>query len=302
MQLYYKGVDISSDIQLVEGVYEGYCSNHFNYMRVLFEDENHKMDSYNMCIDDEICVVNGSMNTGIMYVNTIMPKGAGYEIIARSVKAEEWKIASQLSWNYITFKQIIQDVATKHNMSAEFYGVKDYSYNKKNQGNTPDFSFIAEMSRLEGCVVVVHNRRIVIASERYLESQTTNRILNIDDNNPQIYKCAQYSGCEVSNDKIRGSYRIDTDGRYINLQMEELDSKGQAERYAMNLLRHKNKMAYYGIMVEDSILEQYAAGSLIDLESSNYKTASGKALIYRIRFDFVKNKSKIWFRKCLTGY
>lgn len=302
MQLYYKGVDIYSDIQIVEGVYEGYCSNHFNYLRVLFEDENHKMDSYGMCIDDEICAVNGSMNTGIMYVNSIVPKSTGYEIIARSVKAEEWKVASQLSWNHVTFKQIMQDVAAQYNMPVEFHGVKDYVYNKKSQGTSSDFSFIASVASLEGCVIVVHNKKIIVASERYLEEQTANSTLNVDNCNPQIHKSVQYDGCMVYGNTIKGSFKVNTSGRYINMKIEDVDSKGQAERLAMNILRHKNKMAYYGTFVEDSILDQYAAGSVLNIDSVDYKTVCGKAIVYRIRFDFAKNKSKVWFRKCLTGY
>lgn len=299
MKLLYKNMDIYSQIQLKECIYESNCCNRLNYLRILFEDDTHKFDSFGMQINDEISILTGEINTGKMFVNEIRPVSNGYEIIAKSAQAESWNVFHSKKWNKVHFKQIMQDIAEWHGMDCEFYGIKDAIFNEKEQQGVKDFAFAAQIAMLEGCILVFYNNKLIVSSEQYLESQDANSSIEIDSGDIYISKKVVYSSCLVTDGNITGIYKIDEGNLSIQKNFFKFEDKGMAERYAKNILRYQNKDAYRGTITINDMIDIYSAGSVVEIISSEYMSANGKAFIYRIRNDIVQGKTKIWFRKCL---
>jgi hypothetical protein len=78
-------------------------------------------------------------------------------------------------------------------------------------------------------------------------------------------------------------------------------SNAEAARYAKGLLRNANKYGHMG-QFSRSLLTGYAAASMLKLETTKASAWDGDVFVYKVRHDFVGNKSTLYFRKPLEGY
>lgn len=305
MRLLYKGVDIYKDVHISECVYESYITNHVNKLRVVFDNIDYEFDTWLMKQDDSIRVVDDKIDTGNLYVNSIRPHNAGYELIATPIRALHIDYRTTKQWKKITFKQVMKEIAKRHALQVSFYGVTtNQTYGCLLQNNERDFIFAARLAVLEGCCIVLYNDTMIVAKESYLEGQESSPMLLDEYLSCNITSTVLWGRCIVSDgNKIQASYQTQKadSGEFCSV-IDLVDSKIQAERYAKSLLRYRNKNYYSGVLVSDGLLEDYSTGSVVNMISSDYPTANGRAIIFRLRHDLVNGKSKVWFRKCLEGY
>ncbi len=300
MEILYKGTNIYDEVQVTECIYESCCCNKSNYLRIRFSDESYKFDSYGMEINDAVRVKDGDIDSKDLYVNDIVPLSGSFEIIAKSLKADAYRGMTDKKWNGVQFKQVMNDIAGRHGMTCDFYGVPNSSYKNLTQYRERDFDFAAKIAVLEGCVIVIYDGKMIVSRERYLEKGETKKQLDIDTYTHSIRRSGMNHSMTVytEDQSISGKYQIS--GGDANLvQIMEVDKKADAERFAQNLLRYHNKNGYVGVVQADTMLDEYSAGMVVEIKSKDHPTAAGKAFIYRVRQDMVQGKTKIWFRKCL---
>ena len=75
----------------------------------------------------------------------------------------------------------------------------------------------------------------------------------------------------------------------------------EAIRFAAGVLREKNKMLVCG-SIEASLMPIYAPGIMVNILNQQAPSWSGAFYIYKVRHDYGKHKTKIFFRKKLEGY
>lgn len=302
MNLMYNGVDIYSKVHIKECVYESYCCNHINYLRVLFEDSAHKFDAYGMRQNDLIRIVDGAIDTENMYIDTLHPINCGYEVVARSAKNGTLEKSTNKEWYKVKFKQVMKEIAERHALQCLFYGVTNRTYQVLVQNDEPDFEFASRIAVLEGCVIVIYNNKMIVASESYLENSVSNYNIDIDSYDVGIKRGVLYNSCTATDGSTQGTFQINDGFVAFRKKFDVLHGEEEAERFAMNLLRYRNKNSYIGVVISDELLYSISAGSVVNIISNDYVTANGTAFLYRVRHDLVKGISKIWFRKCLEGY
>ena len=78
-------------------------------------------------------------------------------------------------------------------------------------------------------------------------------------------------------------------------------SNAEAARFAKGLLRNANKYGRTG-QFSKSLLTGYAAASLLKLKTKKASAWDGTVFVYKVRHDFVGNKSTLYFRDLLEGY
>lgn len=78
-------------------------------------------------------------------------------------------------------------------------------------------------------------------------------------------------------------------------------SNAEAARFAKGLLRNANKFARSGYFSK-SLMTGYAAASILTLSTPRATMWDGTVFVYKVRHDFVGNKSTIYFRHILEGY
>ena len=66
-------------------------------------------------------------------------------------------------------------------------------------------------------------------------------------------------------------------------------------------LRNANKYAYTGRFTK-ALQTEFAAASLFDLSTPKASIWNGSVFVYKVRHDYVRNASTIYFRKLLEDY
>ena len=113
-----------------------------------------------------------------------------------------------------------------------------------------------------------------------------------------------YGSAEAVNGGLIGTFAAPSGGdkmlrKILPLRMTD---QSEADRFAKGLLRDANKGATVGTLWTGSLLRNYAAGSVVTLETQSVQSWDGPAFISRIRHDYVKTRSKLYLRKPLEGY
>ena len=77
-----------------------------------------------------------------------------------------------------------------------------------------------------------------------------------------------------------------------------MSSQGAADRYAKNMLRYENKKMSSGVIGYDRFLGAYAAGSVVNLETTGESSWNVPVFLTHVRQDLVRARTKLFFRKC----
>lgn len=302
MKLLYKNNDIYNDVHLNECVYESYCCNQVNKVRIVFDDSDHKFEKYNMMVNDSISVEKENIKTKKMYIERVSPMESQFEIVAYSVKSDVLCARSHKSWKNVMFKQIIQDMAKECGLTAEFYGVKNQKYQEIDQKSERDLMLVSRLAALESCVVIIWDDKMIVASEPYLEAQQLTLDMEIDSDDVSVSNAGKFKKCVVMSEKVSGKYSIDEGSGTLTISSVVPSTKGEADRFAKGLLRKHNKNATTAAIITDELISNISGGSLINIETSKHPDIKGKALVTHVRHDLTNDRSKIWIRTCLEGY
>lgn len=306
MQLIYEGTDIYKDISINQCIYDSYGEQHSDTLKILFNDTRDTWDSWKPKKGDMIRAALGACDTGQMHVVSVKPENGLMCLRANSIP-EDYNDKKNKSWEFVTFKQICAEVAGRHGLSCEFYGVEDHTYEYVNQQNHEDFVFLEERCVLEGCAFLVYDNRLVIYSEAFLESSTSKDELIITNDVKFDYvddSKEAYGTCIVKNGAVTGMHSVAgvTDKVLEKILSIKISSQAEANRFAKNLLRFENKKMTRGVCYSDKYLPGYAAGTLINLTTAGVASWNGPVLMTHVRHDMLKATTKLFFRKPLEGY
>ena len=305
MKIIYEGVDIYPSVSVNQCIYDSYGEQQGDVLKIAFNDTNDIWDSWNPAKNDKISVSLGACNTGDMNIISIKPENGLMCLRASSIPGSYNK-KNNKSWKCVRFKQLCNEIASRHGLSCDFYGVTDYVYEYVNQQNKEDFIFLEERCVLEGCAFLVYNNRLIIYSESHIETAGATETLHIGNDVRFDYEDRSkdvYGVCNAKNGSITGTYTSGVNDRVLEkILTGKISSQAEADRFAMNLLRFENKNMTSGMCCSDKYLPGYAAGSLINLEAAGVVSWNGAVLMTHVRHDFVKATTKLWFRKALEGY
>lgn len=306
MELIYKGVDIYDSVSVNKCIYDSYGEQQSDTLRITFNDGNDKWDKWAPQKGDKISASLGDCKTGEMYVINVQPRNGQMLLYASSVP-ERHNDKSNKSWQNVHFMQLCEEIAKRHNLLCEFHGVQDQVYAYVRQQNRKDFIFLEERCVLEGCAFLVYDKKLVVYSEAALEGFSTNNKLIIPNNVKFEYRDESpnvYSKCILKNGAMTGTYQIEntTEKTLIKVMNLKISSQAEADRYAKNLLRFENKKMTLGSCDSNTFLGGYAAGTIVELQTAGVSSWDGPVIMSHVRHDFVKAKTKLYFRKILGGY
>lgn len=301
----FEGEDITDSISINACFHDMYAEKQSDTLLIRFNDTDNLWDKWRPEVGNKIAVNYGSIGTGEMYVYGALPTNGLYELRAASAPPSAYEIKNK-AWQQISFLKMGAEIAENHGLSFTSYGVEDYLYPYILQENTTDFYFLQKRCELEGCAFLVYDNKLILYSELYMENQEAIETLPIglDDNYRYLDNTAKlYGSCTIE----RGNYRGSFDGGngmarvYTPEEKITVGSAMEAERFAKNLLRSKNKNAKNGYLI-GRILPGYAAASTLKLQNKRAPSWDGNVFLTHIRNDYAKGKTKIFFRKPLEGY
>ena len=302
-QVFYKGKDIYPDISVKSCELDMHAESQADSLVLRFNDPKHLWDSWSPEQESTIEVMEGAARSGKMFIYDLKPENGTYTLKAFSIPPTS-KNRTSKSWEKVHFKQLCKEIAGRHGLNYEEHGVTDQVYDYVVQNNLPDFVFLEQRCKLEGCSFLVFNGKLVIYGEQKLEGMSPQKLLKLNTDAKFTYEdntAKSYKAGEVVNGTRTGYYEAESEAgsrilhKNINIQMA---SSAEANRFAKNLLRLENKNQKTGV-IEWDIQREIAPGSMIQLKTIGAKSWDGYAFVKRVRHDFLKEKSKIFIRKPL---
>ena len=211
------------------------------------------------------------------------------------------------SWEGVRFLQLANEIADNHGLTFQNYGCSDNLYAYIKQENETDFAFFSRLCTLEGCQMLIYDGKLLAYNEQYIEGQTPAGTLEVDENGCFTYednRAACYGSCEIASGSYSGTFKAPDAKNSAVLRPSKtipVTSNAEAARFAKGLLRNANKYGHTG-QFSKALLTGYAAASLVQLKTKKASAWDGTVFVYKVRHDFVANKSTLYFREPLEGY
>lgn len=304
IQITYKGVDITDSVSINRCYHDMYAGGQSDTLFLRVNDTRNLWDAWAPVPGEEIRVDYGAISTGTMFVSDVIPQNGIYTITAQSAPKSGFDRQNK-AWQKVRLLQIGTEIAQRNGLSFHSYGVEDrlYSYLAQNEG---DLVFLNRIARLEGCSVLVYDRKLIMYSEVEMEAQAPSEALEVSiaaEYKYQNRSADLFGACVVESGMYYGKFSVENGSSRV-LMPESVTAAGSNEdaaRFSKNLLRHANKGCYSGY-VRSLILPGYAPASTVELSNARAPSWNGSVFIEHIRNDYGRGRSKIFFRRPLEGY
>lgn len=306
MKVIYEGVDIYPEISVNRCFHDMYGEKQSDELLLRLNDTRQLWDIWNPKQGDRIAVEDGATKTGKMFVESVVPESGFVTLRAYSMPQSVQDKRSK-SWEKIRFLQLAQEIATRHHLTLQTYGIRDHVYDYVEQNNLADFAFFQTRCTLESAAFLVYDEKLVVYDEAYLEGQTPIDTLTITPASDFEYREngeQSYGSVEIRNGGITGAFAAPSGGEPVfrKVVSVSMGSQAEADRFARGILRDINKNTAVGTLWSGELLRNYAPGSVVELVTEGVPSWNGPAFLSRIRHDYVKARSKLYLRKPLEGY
>ena len=300
LKVFYNGVDITDDISINTCIHDMYACSTADTLTLKFNDINKVWDSWKPKNEDIISIVCGVAKSGAMYINSVVPENGLMTLRASSIPPTA-KTVNNKSWENVKLLQLAKEIASRHGLGFENYGVEDRLYSYVRQDNMPDFEFLQQRCELESLAFLIYDKKLILYSEEYLEKQTPVKTITVDTDKEFTYTdnaLKGYGKITIKNGDLTGTYKSSNGlSRVKDIVIQTyMSGQDEANRFAKGILRQENKNLATGIF-KDAIMREFSAGSILGIKTTGASSWNGNAFISHIRQDYVKSTSKIFFRK-----
>lgn len=306
LKIIYNGTDIYDKISLNYCVHEMHAEKECDSLVLRFNDPKGQWSSWNPQTGDTLATEYENDKSGDMFVSSVTPENGLVVIRAMSMPLGSKSRATK-TWESIGFLAVCEEIAGKHGLGFDNYGVEDQAYDWLAQDDEEDMAFLQRLCTLEGCQMVIYDKKLIVYSEKYLEGQDAIGDLEVGINGEFSYSDTRklnYGKCEVYAGLLSGQ-ASDGDGDPEKILRPHhpirVNNAGEADRFAKGLLRNANKYGMTGTFVR-SLKTEYAAASILNLKTTKASGWDGKVFLTTVRHDLVKNKTTFRFRKVFLSY
>lgn len=324
MNLYYNGTDIYSDVSVNYCVHEMFAEKQADTLVIRFNDTKGVWSKWNPADGDTLRFVEGASDTGKMFLHSCKPENGLFTIRAMSMPKSGATKKSK-SWEGVRFLQLANEIAGNHGLTFQNYGCSDQVYAYLSQQNETDFALFSRLCTLEGCQMLIYDGKLLAYNEQYIEGQPVSGSLEVGENGNFSYQDNRsrcFGSCEINSGSSSGSFTdpnaatktvlrprtlAEAEQRVTGLPASRdktvirCSSSSEAARFAKGLLRNANKYGHTGQFSKE-LMTGYAAASLLQLSTDKASAWDGSVFVYKVRHDFVGNKSTLYFRDLVEGY
>lgn len=296
--------DVSEKLTIASCVHEMHAGGRSDSLTIRIADTDGQLDKWKLQTGSPVEFKDSGVGSGKMFLYTSAPE-SGYRILRAYSMPASGTIPNSKAWERVHFSQIGQEIAKRHGLEFESYGLSDLVYEYRRQENEEDFKFFGRLCKHERAALTIYNGKLITAFEPYLEAtepavtiDTTGCYVECEDNSLLTYGAAT-----VSCGPYTGTFKAPEDNSRIWVPEKPIKCQSNLEaiRFAAGELREKNKMLISG-SIEGSLMPQYAPGVMANIINQQAPSWSGAFFIYKVRHDYGKNKTTIFFRQRLEGY
>lgn len=296
--------DISERVTVSSCIHEMHAGGRSDSLTIRIHDPESQFDKWRVKTGDPIEFKDSGTSSGKMEIYTAAPESDDYILHAYSMPASG-TIKNTKPWERVHFVQIGEEIAQRHGLEFESYGLDDIAYKYRAQEKEPDFKFFGRLCALERAALMIYDGKLIAAYEPYLESiepaatiDTAGCVVECEDSS-----LLEYGSARVSCGPYSGIFKAPEGNARVWVPDAEIfcQSNLEAIRFAAGELRAKNKMLISG-SIEGSLMPQYAPGIMVNIINRQTPSWSGAYFIYMVRHDYGKSRTKIFFRRKLEGY
>ena len=161
--------DVSEKVALSSCVHEMYAGGRSDSLRVRISDTDGQFDKWNLRTGSPVEFKDSGTGTGKMFLYSSAPDSSYYDLRAYSMPPSG-TIPNSKAWERVHFSQIGQEIAKRHGLEFESYGVADHVYEYRKQENEEDFKFFGRLCTLERAALTIYDGKLIAAYEPYLEA------------------------------------------------------------------------------------------------------------------------------------
>lgn len=299
----YEGRDIAALVSMTRCVYESREEGRVSRLIAEFEDQRGIWDSWNPQPGDCVAVsAKGAAATGKLYVRECRPTAIGYELRADALPRPD--VEAIRTWRETTLCSVVSQLAAVLGLGVLFHGVSDMALSYVKQDGEGALPVLARLCSIAGCIFDVYGGVLHVCGRDWVESQASVGTVEIAGDSDYSFRRRQaFTRCSVEQTAISGvrpalaaTYGV-AGYEFATVLDSRMGVPGTAEleRACAGILACVNARQSFGNASSDS-LSALSPGSVCDLSCPRSPSISGRAVITRVRNDYVNNRSKIWWR------
>lgn len=301
MEILYQGVDITDMVQVKACTSRDTSDNRCDSLDIEFENAA-GWYNWEPSEDDQIIVSYNGYDTGIMYLNAVMPADGKFRIIATSLPSTA-RIKAYQSFTGKTIEEIMRFCAMSCGMGFEIYGISAGTVipyiQREKEGCA---AFLHRLLKMEGAALKCVNGKYVAIGYDYAQSLHAFQVIEVTADQPGIeYKrnaqslysltvktpYAQASAIDLSVPTDHGNKTVLCPAR----------DNIQAGRWARALLYHENSKSE-SLTIESAFNPGFTAMTRIDIDGAT--DAAGEWLVKECRHDFYNLRSTAKLQRCIS--
>lgn len=304
MEILYQGYDITEYAHVRKCVAHDTADDRCDSLDIEFENAA-GWYGWGPQEDDQIIVSHGGYDTGIMYVNTILPEDGKFRIIATSLPSTA-RIRGYTSFRDNTIEEIMRICAISSGMDFRIYGIDPditIPYIERNYEGYG--AFLCRLLRMEGATLKCVNGRFVAIGIEYAQAREAHQTITVKaDMDGMEYRRSgrRYRALTIETPWASAT-AMDTavkDNYCITLNQPPARDALQAGRWARGLLLQKNRQ-HESLKLSTDYNAGFTAMTRINIEDNTDRAdAAGEWIIAGAHHDFFNKKSSVEMLRCIS--
>lgn len=302
MNIYYQGTDITNYVTVRACTVRDTAGERCDSLDIEFENAA-GWDKWAPAEDDMISVYHNGYDSGIMYVNTVIPKEGKYRIFATSLPCKA-RNKGYASFRNNTLEDIIRKCAVACGMDYALYGVNGavvIPYIERN--NEGCAAFLARLLALEGAVLKCVNGKFTAIDILYAQDRDAMQELQATSDQADI----EYSRNGLALRKVTisspyaeaSAYDAAVDESHNQLVISSclpVLNSAQAGRWARGKLLWVNRKCE-SMIIRNTFNLGFTAMERIDVSSP--LSVNGLWIIEEVEHDLINLKTTATMRRCI---
>ena len=301
MNIYWQGVDITKYAHMRTCLMKDTAGERCDMLEIEFENAAGWF-SWEPEADNTVRVTHNGYDTGIMYLNTVVPEEGIFRILATSLPCK----ARRRAWrSYIgkSIEEIMRVCAVSSGMGYQIYGINGGTIIPYiQQENESCASFLARLLRMEGAVLKCVNGKYTAIGIEYAQNKEAGQAfdINLYQRDVTWYK----SGAALKALRVKTPYcdATATDTGAVGCGTDRTMSvparnNAQAGRWARGLLLSENRQCETLTM-----LSQFNAGftAMARIDATGITPATGQWIVQDAEHDFIRMRSSATMYRCIS--
>ena len=302
LDVFYNGTDITSYVTVRSCVVRDTASDRCDSLDIEFENAG-GWDTWAPKEDDTISVYHNGYDSGIMFVNTVIPKDGNYRIFATSLPCKA-RNKGYASFRENTLEEIVRKCAVACGMDYAFYGTnKDVVIPYIERNNEGCAAFLYKLLALEGSVLKCVNGKFTAIDILYAQERDALQTLEIASDQDGVEYAK--NGLALRKVTIMSPYAEasavdsaveDNHNQLVISSGLPVLNNAQAGRWARGKLLHVNRKCE-SLHISNTYNLGFTAMERVDV--SSIMSINGSWIIEEVEHDLFNLKTTATMRRCI---